>query len=253
MNLLMRKEILAMKSLIALIPLAMLLSNCSSPKSTNTTSTESASKRLKQTDNIIGSTDNSEPSGPVRISGTQYLPIYGRSESGILPQLEGKWVLQSMGGTNIPNTSSLTISPKTGLTGERRDSVTTTRTINGVTHTTTEVNIELPGKEEKRITPAQSANFHIPERPSINFYGSNETFSGFTGCNKFSGRYILSGTNSISLENATASTKMVCIGDYDETAYLNTLHRVNSFKGTNDQLQLMEGDSVLLVFLKVRK
>ncbi|MDB5247377.1 MAG: hypothetical protein JWQ40_1771 [Segetibacter sp.] len=237
-----------MKRIIVLIPVAAMLSYCGSTKSTQTSSTESASKRL----NVARSNDSSEPAGPIRISGAQYIPIYGRNEAGVLPQLEGKWILQSIGGTAIPGTSSINIAPKTALQGERRDSITSTQTINGVTRTTTEVNIELPGKEEKRITPQQGTNFHIPEKPSINFYGSNETFAGFTGCNKYSGRYVISGTNSISLQNATASTKMVCIGDYDEAAFLNTLRRVNSFKGTNDQLQLMEGDSVLLVFSKSR-
>jgi len=237
-----------MKRIIVLITLASGLSYCSSPHSTDKSNPESASRRFNQPNNVVRSADSSEPAGPIRISGAQYIPVEGRRESGILPELEGKWVLQSMGGTNIPSTSSINIPPKTALPGERRDSVTRTEKVNGVTQTITEVNIELPGKEEKRITPPQGTNFHIPEKPSINFYGSNETFAGFTGCNKYSGRYLLSGTNSISLQNATASTKMVCIGDYDETAFLNTLRRVNSFKGTSDQLQLMEGDSVLLVF-----
>jgi hypothetical protein len=70
-----------------------MLSYCSSPRSSDTSNPESASRRSNQPNNIVHSTDSSEPAGPIRISGSQYIPIEGRRESGILPELEGKWVL----------------------------------------------------------------------------------------------------------------------------------------------------------------
>jgi len=240
-----------MKKILVLLPVAALFS-CGTPKTTKSSAQETASNRLNSPGNGLSS--NSNTTDTITVTGTEYLPIVGKSETGTRINLEGAWVLQSMNGSKIPgtsgiNTSLTTKAPPPG-TEIRRDSVTSTKTINGVTHTTTEVQIDRMGNPLQKITPSQGSNYHIPEKPGLNFYGSNETFSGFTGCNKISGRYTLSDTNSISFHNAAPSTKMVCIGDYDENAFLKALHSVTKFKGTNNELQLMEGDKVVLVFTK---
>lgn len=178
--------------------------------------------------------------------GSEYIPIEGRSENGIPKELQGTWLLVSGIKKTKPSVDVDTkkLAPGTEF---RRDSVTRTTTINGETRTTTEVNIERMGTPEKKITPPQKDAMHKAEKPSISFYGLNETFSGFTGCNKYSGRYKITG-NKILLLDGAASTKMVCIGEYDEQEYLNSLKRINSFRASNGRLDLMDGVDVILTF-----
>jgi heat shock protein HslJ len=123
-----------------------------------------------------------------------------------------------------------------------------TEVINGVTQT--ETIIERPAYQGKKITPAQSGNYHIPQKPYLSFYGSNETFSGFSGCNKLSGRYKMMGQKNINLEKAALSTRMACIGDYDENLFINSLHEINAYNIENNQLRFLKGGTVILVFLK---
>jgi heat shock protein HslJ len=177
---------------------------------------------------------------------SEYIPIEGRSEAGVPKELQGTWVLSS--GLQ-KSKANVTVGAKklTPGTETRRDSVTTTTTVNGETHTTTEVNIERMGTPVKQITPPQKDNLHKAENPSISFYGANETFSGFTGCNKYSGRYRITGNKLLLLDGA-ASTKMVCLGDYDEQDYLNSLKKINSFRAVNGKLELLNGNDIVLTF-----
>jgi heat shock protein HslJ len=243
-----------MKSKLMLMPLTILLAYCGSPKQIR--GTGNAPVAL----NKVASGSNA--SDTVSITGSQYIPIEGRNEAGVRPDLQGTWVLQSLGGATITEQSRLNIDVtnkalgKEGGAGKkyetgtevRRDS-TVTKLKDGSTQTETMVYLNKDNRGNN-ITPPQGTNYHIPERPSLSFYGENETFSGFTGCNKISGRYTMSGKNSISFQNASASTKMVCIGDYDENAFLDALRSVNSFRANNGRLELMDGEKVVLAFAK---
>lgn len=194
---------------------------------------KTVSKRLSTTDNP----EKEKAPDSVVITGAQFIPIYGKSENGVKPDLEGKWILESMNG--------LTIS---GNVVKKLDSIAASKI--KIPPGRNDITIKQEGAQ---ITPAQGSSYHIPERPTISFFGSNETFSGFTGCNRYSGRYEVADSNTIILKNAAASTKMVCIGDYDEDVYLSNLHRVNKFKGTDDKLELLEGDNVILTFTKEKE
>jgi heat shock protein HslJ len=261
MNFLQFLKTYGMKSLLVLIPAAALVLSCGTPRSTHPGSANPTTRAMKH-----GSGSGS--SEEVTVTGTQYIPINGRNEAGIRADMEGTWVLQS--GVAANNTNNIT-SGKTLPTNEgskdftgaamsegmknskevKRDS-TTTKTADGGTQTTTTVYLlNNENNQGNKITPPQSANpnIHVPEKPSLRFYGANETFSGFTGCNKISGMYTMKG-NSISFHNAAASTKMACIGEYDENEFLSKLRRVNTFRSTSGQLELLEGDNVLLVFSK---
>lgn len=236
-----------MKKTFVLVPLAVMLSYCgTSQKAGGGKST--ASKRFVHT-------GKSTEADSVVVTGTQYIPVLGKNEAGVRADLQGTWVLQTMNGAAVGGMTSTATLKETYQANDKvkagdmkRDTVVT-KTKDGVTRTETSM-VYMDDNRGNKITPPQGANYHIPEKPSLSFYGSNQTFSGFTGCNKISGRYTIGGANSISFSNASPSTKMVCIGDYDEETYLNTLRRVNSFKADNGQLQLMEGSKVLLVFGK---
>ena len=176
---------------------------------------------------------------------SQYIPVEGRSD-GVPQNLEGSWVLASGLKTIQPAINAINKKAVPG-TEISRDSVSTTTTVNGETRTTTEVNVERVAVPLKQVTPLQKENMHKADKPSISFFGLNETFSGFTGCNKYSGRYKVSG-NKISLSDAAASTKMLCLGEYDEKDFITALKRVNSYKTDNGMLELLDGDEVVLSF-----
>lgn len=252
-----------MKHSIVLLCMAALLTFCGTPRSTHPAS-GSPTKRAMRTP--ASTSSSMEASEPITVSGTEYVTIEGRSEFGVRPDLEGTWVLVPA-ESKLSNTNNITagrsIATETGKTyngnvlnekmkNSKEVMRDTTITIKGDgVHTATTV--YLMNNEDgqgNKITPPQSSNpnMHIPEPPSLRFYGSNETFSGFTGCNRMSGRYTMSGRNAINFSDAAASTKMVCIGDYDEQSFLDLLHKVNAFKSSNGQLQLMDGETVLLTF-----
>ena len=183
----------------------------------------------------------------VIVIGVQKLPILGRSENGVVHEIEGTWELVSINGNRVAEFGGFDSAIlKKNVT--KPDTIVRTKVINGVTKT--ETIIERPAYQGKKITPAQSGNYHIPQKPYLSFYGSNETFSGFSGCNKLSGRYKMMGQKNINLEKAALSTRMACIGDYDENLFINSLHEINAYNIENNQLRFLKGGTVILVFLK---
>lgn len=149
---------------------------------------------------------------------TVYVPIEGRGETPAV--LEGTWVLKS--GIKM-----------------KKESETEAASI-------VETKSEEGQKSGKRITQQQSDNLHYPDKPGISFYAQNETFTGFTGCNKFSGRYEAKGSK-LSITTG-ASTKMECIGQYEEKEFMSKLQKVNNYKVDGGRLELLHGDDVVLVF-----
>jgi heat shock protein HslJ len=247
--------------MVVLITIAALFSFCGTPRE-NTSGTPNRTSRAMR-----GYSGASAADDTITITGSQVVPVLGRNEAGIRPDIEGTWILETSAVPVATNTNNITSNKNLaankngkeyngrvidesmrGSKEIKRDS-STSKTADGVTHTSTTVYLINKDGDGNRITPPQSSNpnVHIPERPSLRFYGSNETFSGFTGCNKISGRYTMNG-NSISFQNAAPSTKMVCIGDYDENAFIAALNRVNAFKSTNGKLQLLSGNDVVLIF-----
>ena len=183
------------------------------------------------------------------VTGVQKLPILGRSENGVYHDIEGSWQVVSINGNRVAEFGGFDSALlKKNIASGKSDTMIRTKVINGVT--TTETIIERPADQGKKITPAQSGNYHIPQKPYLSFYGSNETFTGFSGCNKLSGRYKIVGQKNINFEKAALSTRMACIGDYDENLFINSLHEVNGFNIENNQLQFLKGGKVILVFEK---
>ncbi|WP_207493352.1 META domain-containing protein [Aridibaculum aurantiacum] len=197
----------------------------------------------------------------ITVTGSEYLQVSGRNENGMYPDLEGRWEMIAMPGTNFKNTNNI-IKDAASVKGEvgkpytgavigdamKGSSEVKRETVNDGTNTTTTVYLVNKQSSETRITPPQGSSFHTPEAPSLNLFGSNETFSGFTGCNKIAGRYTLKSNNGITFRHSAPSTRMACIGDYDEKAFLQSLQRVNKYKSTGTELQLLDGEEVLFVF-----
>lgn len=247
-----------MRGIFILAAIAFIFSNCDTPKSTQTDNEASntASKRWNMPE--LG-TANTSGTDTLMMRGSSYIKVEGKSETG--PELEGAWELVSMNGVKIPERLNLKpeVTEKISKNAEKANAksgteviVDTVKTRDGVKTTATTYAWEKSDNSIK-ITPPQGGSFHIPEKPSLQFYGMNETFSGFTGCNKISGRYAVSDTTGISFEKASPSTKMVCIGDYNEDNFVTALHSVKSYKATKYQLELFDGSgsTAVLVFGRI--
>ena len=247
-----------MRGILILAGITFIFSNCDTQKSTQTENgvSTTASKRWNMPE--VG-TANSNGTDSLMIRGSSYIKVEGKSETG--PELEGAWELVTMNGIKIPERSNLKndLTEKILKNAEKANAksgteiiVDSVKTKDGVKTIATTYAWEKSDNSIK-ITPPQGGSFHIPQKPSLQFYGMNETFSGFTGCNKISGRYAVSDSTGISFEKATPSTKMVCIGDYNEDNFVSALHSVKSYKATKYQLELFDGSrsTTVLVFRRI--
>jgi len=95
-----------------------------------------------------------------------------------------------------------------------------------------------------------AVNTNTPIQPYIHLYGSNGSFVGYTGCNRISGFISGTGSNSIHFDNSNPATAIPCAGGNDEQAFINALQRVNAYSISNGQLQLMDGNNVVMTFSK---
>jgi len=84
---------------------------------------------------------------------------------------------------------------------------------------------------------------------SILFSKDNSHFAGFSGCNRYSGKYDIK-KEKLLFDNII-STKMAC-PEADmtfETNYLNALNKVNNFAINGDTLFLKKDERAVLIFL----
>lgn len=182
-----------------------------------------------------------EGSDTMSITWEGTVPVAGRNENGVRKDLEGTWVLESMEGFTFKETSK-------SMLEELRDA----RKKAAEEHATErDKDTKIPP-----ITPPQGEKLHVPDRPSISFFGQNETFAGFTGCNKFTGRYKQKDSTSINVEKVDQSTRMVCMGEFaeeQEKKYLSYLKDISSFKSTGDRLELLVGGRTVLTYRRTAR
>ena len=87
---------------------------------------------------------------------------------------------------------------------------------------------------------------------SIVFEEKVKRVSGFGGCNRFSGSYLLdAGANRLRL-GALAISKMACVGRDFETPFLRALGNVASTRITDSHLELLDASGVVLARLEAR-
>lgn len=81
--------------------------------------------------------------------------------------------------------------------------------------------------------------------PSLSFLDDGN-LAGFSGCNNFSGSFMLEGTGL--LLDPGAITKKMCPGS-GEQDFISTLNKVKELKIDKDKLTLLDGDSELMSFV----
>ena len=82
--------------------------------------------------------------------------------------------------------------------------------------------------------------------PEMKILADLGIFTGNTGCNSMSGSFNFSG-NDIKVNPKIRTSKMYC-NDYDESAFLNSLVKVDNYKIANDMLELKQGNLIVLTF-----
>lgn len=106
------------------------------------------------------------------------------------------------------------------------------------------VNASLGGKWQLQMLFATDNNWQ--KVPYINFNLSDSTFSGNSSCNSIRGKFKLS-DNYVAFEKNIFSTKMACPGSYEKT-FLSALLKINKYTINKDDLELGQGDIVLMKF-----
>jgi heat shock protein HslJ len=101
---------------------------------------------------------------------------------------------------------------------------------------------ELNGK------PIEQRNGAGAEPPDLKFDAEKKTISGSTGINRLAGSYKLD-ANKLKFGNL-ATTRMAGPEELmkQETAFVNALESVDSWKRTGDRLELLSGDKVVAAF-----
>ena len=115
---------------------------------------------------------------------------------------------------------------------------------------TTDVPIEkynskkLKGYWELQMLFASASKWN--KTPYLILDQKEQTFSGNSGCNTINGKFTTSGSF-IAFDKNFTSTKMAC-ADNSEKEFLSTLQKVNKYTAANDELELSQGEIVLMKF-----
>lgn len=111
---------------------------------------------------------------------------------------------------------------------------------------------KLPSETLQGEFVIKSINNSVVSKSDLTVYfNENEsTISGFSGCNQFTGKFILN-SNTIKI-GPLASTRMLCSEEKNEveTSLLKALSEVTSFELNNDSLKLKNDDTNLIIAVK---
>lgn len=191
-------------------------------------------------------------------------PLFSRSQTieiannnaGLQHVLKGNWELVVTDGNVTSDKNENTNTDKTRKIKEKEivigvDSTVKVNADGSVETTITTVYRGEREDKENRYTPLQSDRMHKAEKPSLRFFGESRAFSGFTGCNKLAGLYEISRDNEVDLSVAAPSTRMACIGGYDEEKFMNGLKSVTHYKLEANKLILLKENLVIFTFTRI--
>jgi heat shock protein HslJ len=99
-----------------------------------------------------------------------------------------------------------------------------------------------------RLIPGIASYTATREIPTLNFDVNDNQVKGNTGCNSFSGTFVIKGSG-LRFNDDFVSTKMACPG-YNEKAFFKNLHRTTRYKVNGDTLILKAGQITLSYWLK---
>lgn len=82
----------------------------------------------------------------------------------------------------------------------------------------------------------------------LQFNKATNGVTGTTGCNRFVGTYTADTLNLTFSQNQLL-TKMAC-GDYNEQVFLSALNRINRYRLTEGQLELMDDTDIVMILAR---
>lgn len=96
-------------------------------------------------------------------------------------------------------------------------------------------------------TPKPFNELYVNVKPTITFNSIDSKVSGISGCNNFNGSFKMDG-NKISFGEGMALTRKMCPDMAGETAFMETLKKVNSYSVTDQgrTLNLIMGDMAVI-------
>jgi len=113
---------------------------------------------------------------------------------------------------------------------------------------------------EKKVTPALNGTWQLQmifasdnnwaNAPTMNLNLTDRTFSGNSGCNNIKGQFTLMDSY-LGFDKNIISTKMACSSGAEsryEKAFLSAILKVNKYTINNDELELGQGEIVLMKF-----
>src|SRR3954468_18566744 len=106
----------------------------------------------------------------------------------------------------------------------------------------------LDGKWQ--LIPALPSDTATGRIPTLNFILDSKRVAGNTGCNNFSGTFIID-KNSLTFNHDFVSTKMACPG-YDEAAFERSLLRTNNYEINGDTLSLKVNQTPLSYWVRAK-
>lgn len=113
---------------------------------------------------------------------------------------------------------------------------------------------------EKKVAPSLNGSWQLQmifasdnnwtNVPSMSINLTDRTFSGNSGCNNIKGQFTISGSY-LGFDKNIISTKKACASAADnlyEKGFLSALLKVNKYTINNDELELGQGEIVLMKF-----
>ena len=85
--------------------------------------------------------------------------------------------------------------------------------------------------------------------PMIDINVKDKSFNGSSGCNSISGKFTIN-ESYIAFDKNIISTKMACTNNY-EKSFLAALVKINRYSLTKNELELGQGEIVIMRFKKV--
>lgn len=259
-----------MKRLIFVLPLCVLLANCSSSKKT---AAPPAGPGISNVNVATGGAPATAVNANAQSTPDRRDWAYSAKKD---TSLNGSWVLQGMVSSSGSWTSLQSAATTTDTTATASADMSATGTTDATTSMGTTGTQGTTGTMSKTKTKTKinkralydSARARLAlntqstpstidssllgpykywgNTPVLNINASNRVFYGSTGCNSMSGSFNFSG-NDIQFGRSINTSKMNC-NDYDEASFIAALKKVDNYTLNGSQLDLKQGNTVLLTF-----
>lgn len=92
--------------------------------------------------------------------------------------------------------------------------------------------------------------------PYLDFDINEKAVSGFSGCNAIRGKFTTAAENLITFDKNFITTKMACADpavNKTEKVFLSVLPKINKYAATGDEMELSQGEIVLMKFKRKKQ